>query len=86
MMLLEIAQMNARVARELGNHREADAWQRESENRQTPVPSASQHLRIGYALGQGKLIEAIKIYRESTGADLKSAKEACEALRSGLQP
>jgi ribosomal protein L7/L12 len=31
-------------------------------------------------LAQGKKIEAIKVYREHTGADLKEAKEAVERL------
>jgi hypothetical protein len=32
------------------------------------------------ALGGGKTIEAIKIYRSATGAGLKEAKEAVEAM------
>lgn len=32
------------------------------------------------ALGRGKLIQAIKIYREVTGAGLKEAKDAVEAM------
>lgn len=32
------------------------------------------------ALSRGRTIEAIKIYRDATGADLKSAKDAVEAM------
>jgi len=32
------------------------------------------------ALGRGKTIEAIKIYRSATGAGLKEAKEAVDAM------
>jgi hypothetical protein len=32
------------------------------------------------ALARGKTIEAIKIYREATGAGLKEAKDAVEAM------
>lgn len=34
-------------------------------------------------LGKGRLIEAIKRYRELTGVGLKEAKDAVEALRDG---
>lgn len=36
------------------------------------------------ALNQGKLIEAIKLYREHTHVGLKEAKDAVEALARGL--
>jgi ribosomal protein L7/L12 len=32
------------------------------------------------------LVEAIKIYRQATGAALREAKAACEALARGGQP
>jgi hypothetical protein len=40
------------------------------------------------ALNHGKLIEAIKIFREIYGVGLKEAKDACEAIRDalGLRP
>ncbi|HEX3492215.1 MAG TPA: hypothetical protein VHU92_22910 [Streptosporangiaceae bacterium] len=38
------------------------------------------------ALQRGRMIEAIKIYREVTGASLKEAKSACEALAKGGLP
>jgi hypothetical protein len=37
------------------------------------------------ALQRGRMVEAIKIYRQATGAGLREAKAACEALaRAGL--
>ncbi len=35
------------------------------------------------ALSRNKLIQAIKIYRQITGADLKDAKDAVEAMAQG---
>jgi ribosomal protein L7/L12 len=32
------------------------------------------------ALARGKAIEAVKIYRDATGADLKTAKDAVDAM------
>jgi hypothetical protein len=40
-----------------------------------PLPPAFDE-----AIRQGKLINAIKIYRQVTGAGLKEAKEACEEI------
>lgn len=39
---------------------------------------------IEAAIRSGRKIEAIKMYRETYGTDLKSAKEAVEALQSRL--
>ncbi len=39
--------------------------------------------RVRSLLDQGRKIEAIKIYREATGAGLKEAKDAVEALEVG---
>jgi ribosomal protein L7/L12 len=36
--------------------------------------------RVAALLGQGKTIQAIKAYREATGADLREAKEAVDRL------
>jgi ribosomal protein L7/L12 len=36
--------------------------------------------RVQALLGQGKTIQAIKAYREATGADLREAKEAVDRL------
>lgn len=38
------------------------------------------------ALQRGRMIEAIKIYRQVTGASLKDAKAACEAMARGGMP
>lgn len=43
-------------------------------------PSQEQVAQIAYALASGRKIEAIKIYRNATGRDLKAAKEFIEAL------
>ena len=43
-------------------------------------PSEEQIEAITDALASGKKIEAIKIYRESTGKGLKEAKEFVDAL------
>jgi ribosomal protein L7/L12 len=39
---------------------------------------------VGVLLAKGDKIEAIKVYRDATGADLKAAKEAVEALERKL--
>jgi ribosomal protein L7/L12 len=36
--------------------------------------------RVEALVGQGKTIQAIKAYREATGADLREAKEAVDRL------
>jgi hypothetical protein len=38
------------------------------------------------ALAAGRKIDAIRAYREATGADLKTAKEICDALERGAPP
>ncbi len=45
--------------------------------------SAAGGDRLGDLIRQGRTLEAIKVYREQTGAGLKEAKEAVEALASG---
>ena len=40
---------------------------------------------IGAALAAGRKIDAIKLYREASGADLKEAKDFVEALDAGLR-
>src|SRR4051812_275945 len=37
-------------------------------------------------LDEGRKIEAIKVFREETGAGLREAKEAVEAIERGLPP
>ena len=46
----------------------------------------SQRHQINDLLQRGSKIEAIKIYRESTGVGLKEAKDAVEAIEAGLEP
>ena len=43
-------------------------------------PTQEERLWIEEALASGRKIEAIKIYREATGKDLKEAKEFIEAF------
>jgi len=38
------------------------------------------------ALAAGKKVEAIRAYREATGADLRTAKEICDALERAPPP
>ncbi|MEM1294941.1 MAG: hypothetical protein AAGH89_06215 [Verrucomicrobiota bacterium] len=47
-------------------------------------PSAEVIAQIGEALSGGQKIEAIKLYREATGKDLRSAKDFIETLGSKL--
>lgn len=44
---------------------------------EVPEPHMEQ---VAALLGQGKTIQAIKAYREATGADLREAKEAVDRL------
>ncbi len=44
---------------------------------EVPEPHMEQ---VEVLLGQGKTIQAIKAYREATGADLREAKEAVDRL------
>jgi ribosomal protein L7/L12 len=45
------------------------------------VEVSEPHLKqVEALLGQGKTIEAIKVYREATGAGLREAKEAVDRL------
>ena len=46
-------------------------------------PTPEERLQIEEALASGRKIEAIKIYREATGKDLKEAKEFSEAFSLG---
>lgn len=48
-------------------------------------PSPEQTDRLIEALTNNRKIAAIKIYRESTGADLASAKNAVESLDASLR-
>ena len=64
-------------------------WRRKRLNRSnldkppTPPPSLTPELRsqILKLRAEGRVIDAIKMVRERTGCDLKSAKEAVDKLR-----
>jgi hypothetical protein len=49
-------------------------------------PTPPGHAEIMTLLRQGRMIEAIRTYRELTGAGLKDAKAAVEAMRAGRPP
>jgi ribosomal protein L7/L12 len=46
--------------------------------------SPDQESRIRTLLQSGNKLDAIKVYREATGADLKTAKDAVEAMQKGI--
>ncbi|HAV63395.1 MAG TPA: hypothetical protein DCY13_13645 [Verrucomicrobiales bacterium] len=46
-------------------------------------PNSAQLQAIRQALDNGDKLEAIKLYREATGAELKEAKEAVEDMETG---
>jgi ribosomal protein L7/L12 len=48
----------------------------------SPVPTAPLENDIHALVQRGELIEAIKLYRERTGASLLEAKQAIDRLRS----
>jgi ribosomal protein L7/L12 len=48
-----------------------------------PATSASLEESVRYWLGRGNKIEAIKVFRQATGAGLKEAKDAVEAFERG---
>lgn len=48
-----------------------------------PPPSDEPSERVRRLAAQGSLLEAIKLYREETRADLSTAKERVGALRDG---
>jgi ribosomal protein L7/L12 len=48
--------------------------------------TAEEDPEIRTAIEDGNLIPAIKRYREVTGAGLKEAKEAVEAIRARMGP
>jgi hypothetical protein len=56
-----------------------------------PVPAAPAPAAGGYspelmaAIQRGRMIEAIKIYRDLTGASLREAKSTVEAIARGCQ-
>lgn len=50
------------------------------------APASPYPPELLVALQRGRMIEAIKIYRQVTGASLKEAKDACEAMARGGLP
>ena len=48
-------------------------------------PTQEQVHEISEAIASGRKIEAIRIYRQATGRDLKAAKEFIEALTEELR-
>jgi len=50
------------------------------------TPAPEELARIEEALRQGRKIDAIKLYRECTGAGLAEAKAAVEIMQAKLQP
>lgn len=49
-------------------------------------PDDAAMVQIEAAIRSGRKIEAIRLYREATGGDLKSAKDAVDALEIRLDP
>ena len=50
------------------------------------APTAEELARVEELLRQGQKIEAIRLYRECTGAGLAEAKVAVDAIEAKLQP
>lgn len=48
--------------------------------------TSSDQQQIAQLVRDNRMIEAIKLYREKTGAGLKEAKEAVELLQAGQSP
>ena len=54
------------------------------DGRESSVQAPQADPRIVDALNRGRMIEAIKLYRETTGADLATAKLEVERLAGSL--
>ena len=50
-----------------------------------PEPTREQWVAIQEHLAGGRMIEALKVYREATGVGLKEAKDAMEAYQEKLR-
>ena len=50
------------------------------------APAPADLASVQEALLQGRTIEAIKRYRQATGVDLRTAKQAVDGLRAGMPP
>jgi len=79
---MSVPEENRRRIREL--ERRVDFLLRELRLEEKCAAGASDE-RVERLVREGRKIEAIKVWRESTGADLKEAKEAVEALERRLQ-
>ncbi|MET0823914.1 MAG: ribosomal protein L7/L12 [Solirubrobacterales bacterium] len=76
-----IAQLELKVAelyRRLGQEEPAGGFVFASDARASD--NVIEHPRMAEALQRGNKIEAIKLYRELTGAGLKEAKDAVERI------
>jgi ribosomal protein L7/L12 len=49
-------------------------------------PTAVLEQQVRSLLDQGQKIEAVKVYKDQTGASLAEAKEAVEAIQAGALP
>ncbi len=65
-------------------HRGSPDWLEDLSSSQPSVDPAALEEEIRGLLIGGRKIEAIKIYREATGAGLKEAKEVVDALQEKL--
>ncbi len=83
LLLGRVGGLEERVARLEGRREEQNPYRAAPALPVEPaaVGSAGEDARILEALQQGNKIEAIKRYRELTGAGLKESKEAIEAIR-----
>jgi ribosomal protein L7/L12 len=54
----------------------------------TNAPQTAEDLerQIGFLLEQGQKLEAVKLYKDQTGASLKEAKDAVEVIEHGPSP
>lgn len=64
-----------------------EAIQAQDAGQPLPLPAATQAAAAGLGVEtlarQGRVIEAIKLYRQQTGASLSEAKRAVDQLRKG---
>jgi len=67
-----VARLEARLAASGGGSAPATAV--------APAPDPAWLVEVRSLLQRGKKIQAIKVYREGTGAGLKEAKDAVEAM------
>lgn len=73
----DVSRLSARVAK---LERQVEFLLQKLELDYTDRPEKGVSPDIMYALQAGNKIEAIKLYREQTGADLKTAKDFIDSL------